>query len=84
LVKRKALQAIAAEAAPTLKAQRTMSQTKNHMHSYPQVQDRSRRRPLYGSVWLALFVMLRDGVNTPRGETGKAALSRGGSPSRRP
>lgn len=57
-----------------------MEQEKTHMHSHSETRDRARRRPLYGSVWLALFVMLRDGINAPRGEP----ISRGGSPSRRP
>jgi hypothetical protein len=64
-----------------------MEQEKTHTHSHSEARDRARRRPLYGSVWLALFVMLRDGINAPsapRGETGKAAVSRGGSSSRRP
>jgi hypothetical protein len=54
------------------------------MHSHSEARDRARRRPLYGSVWLALFVMLREGINAPRDAAGKAAVSRDGSPSRRP
>lgn len=47
-----------------------------------------RRRPLFGSVWLALFRMLRGGLNQPRdalvdaGHVG-SELSLGDSPSRR-
>ena len=67
-----------------MKAQQTMEQGKTHIHSHAAARDHAGRRPLYGSVWLALFVMLRDGINAPRGEPGKAAISRGGSPSRRP
>lgn len=61
-----------------------MRQRKIDTHSYPQTRDRAGRRPLYGSVWLALFVMLRDGINAPRGAAGKAPVSRGDNPSRRP
>lgn len=45
--------------------------------------ERSHRRPLFGSVWLALFYMLRSGANLPRGAISDARLSRGDSPSRR-
>lgn len=46
------------------------------------------KRPLFGSVWLALFVMLRGGLNqppTPLADAGLPGddLSRGDSPSRR-
>lgn len=62
-----------------------MKQTEKHMHTHSEArnQDRTGRRPLYGSVWLALFLMLRDGANPPRSGTSDAALNRGGSPSRR-
>jgi hypothetical protein len=61
-----------------------MEQSKTHLHSHPEARERVRWRPLYGSVWLALFVMLREGNNAPRDEAGQAEVSRDGSPSRRP
>lgn len=61
-----------------------MEQSKTHVHSHSEARDRARRRPLYGSVWLALFVMLRDGLSAPRDEAGKASVSGDDSPSRRP
>lgn len=61
-----------------------MEQSKTHMHSHSEARDRARRRPLYGSVWLSLFVMLREGINAPRDEACKAEVSGDGSPSRRP
>ena len=60
-----------------------MEHSKALMHSHSEARDRARRRPLYGSVWLALFVMLREGINAPRDEAGKAEVSGDGSPSRR-
>jgi hypothetical protein len=40
-------------------------------------------RPLYGSVWLALFVLLRDGQPDPA-DAGRAPVNRDGNPSHRP
>ena len=42
---------------------------------------RERKRPMYGSVWLALFVLLRDGAGPAAAER---PVSRDGSPSPRP
>jgi hypothetical protein len=61
-----------------------MEQGKSHTHRHSEARDRARWQPLYGSVWLALFVMLRDGINAPRDAAGKAAVSGDDSPSRRP
>ncbi|MGK2924965.1 MAG: hypothetical protein ACSLE2_05035 [Lysobacterales bacterium] len=61
-----------------------MEQGKSHTHSHSEARDLARRPPLFGSVWLALFVMLREGINAPRDEAGQAEVSDDGSPSRRP
>jgi hypothetical protein len=61
-----------------------------HMDKPSETHDPSQahRRPLFGSVWLALFVMLRGGLNQPRTPLADAGLagddlSRGDDPSRR-
>ena len=51
-------------------------------HAQTQKTAPARRRPMYGSVWLALFVLLRDGLNDPDGPDRSAPIP-GGSPSHR-
>jgi hypothetical protein len=59
-----------------------MEEGKPDMQTHFQVQKgtTAHRRPMYGSVWLALFVLLRDG---PIAADARTPVSRGESPSRR-
>jgi len=41
------------------------------------------KRPMFGSVWLALFVLLRDGPS-PSAGANDSDVNRGDTPSRRP
>ena len=59
-----------------------MEEGKPDMQAHTQVQKATtaHRRPMYGSVWLALFVLLRDGAIATDART---PPNRAGSPSRR-
>lgn len=52
-------------------------------HAQTQEVNRNRNRPMYGSVWLALFVLLRENLSEPDGP-GRPAVSQSESPSRLP
>ena len=53
------------------------------MYAQARKTDVPEKRPMFGSVWLALFVLLRDGP-TPEAGASDASVNRDDTPSHRP